>query len=80
MWFALAAYNAGFGHVQDARRLARQKGWNPDVWFNNVERAMLLLSRKEYYRNARFGYVRGTEPVHYVRNIRERYQGYLAAE
>ncbi|MCP8899057.1 transporter substrate-binding domain-containing protein [Gilvimarinus xylanilyticus] len=80
LWFALAAYNAGFGHVQDARRLARQKGWNPDVWFNNVERAMLLLSRKEYYRNARFGYVRGTEPVHYVRNIRERYQGYLAAE
>lgn len=80
LWFALAAYNAGFGHVQDARRLARQKGWNPDVWFDNVERAMLLLSRKEYYRNARFGYVRGTEPVQYVRNIRERYQGYLAAE
>ncbi|MDO6748522.1 transporter substrate-binding domain-containing protein [Gilvimarinus sp. 1_MG-2023] len=80
LWFALAAYNAGFGHVQDARRLARQKGWNPDVWFGNVERAMLLLAKKEYYRNARFGYVRGAEPVQYVRNIRNRYRGYLAAE
>jgi membrane-bound lytic murein transglycosylase F len=80
LWFALAAYNAGFGHVQDARRLARQKGWNPDVWFGHVERAMLLLSRKEYYSKARFGYVRGTEPVHYVRNIRDRYRGYLSAQ
>ncbi|WP_339900102.1 transporter substrate-binding domain-containing protein [uncultured Gilvimarinus sp.] len=80
LWFALAAYNAGFGHVQDARRLARQKGWDPDVWFGNVERAMLLLSRKEYYSKARFGYVRGTEPVHYVRNIRDRYRGYLSAQ
>lgn len=80
LWFALAAYNAGFGHVQDARRLARQKGWNPDLWFDNVERAMLLLSKKEYYRHARFGYVRGREPVEYVRSIRERYKGYLAAE
>ncbi|MDO3383857.1 transporter substrate-binding domain-containing protein [Gilvimarinus algae] len=80
LWFALAAYNAGFGHVQDARRLARQKGWNPDVWFGNVERAMLLLSRREYYSKARFGYVRGTEPVQYVRNIRDRYRGYLASK
>ncbi|WP_339616276.1 transporter substrate-binding domain-containing protein [uncultured Gilvimarinus sp.] len=80
LWFALAAYNAGFGHVQDARRLARQKGWDPDVWFDNVERAMLLLSRKEYSSKARFGYVRGTEPVQYVRNIRERYRGYLSAQ
>ncbi|MDO3386061.1 transporter substrate-binding domain-containing protein [Gilvimarinus sp. SDUM040013] len=80
LWFALAAYNAGFGHVQDARRLARQQGWNPDVWFYNVERAMLLLSKKEYYSKARFGYVRGEEPVQYVRNIRDRYRGYLSAE
>jgi membrane-bound lytic murein transglycosylase F len=79
IYFRLAAYNAGHGHVQDARRLARQLGRNPDKWFGNVEDAMLLLSRPEHYRHARFGYVRGSEPVNYVRDIRERYIGYLNA-
>jgi membrane-bound lytic murein transglycosylase F len=78
MWFALAAYNAGPGHVHDARRLARQKGWDPDRWFGQVERAMLLLSKRQYARKARHGYVRGREPVRYVRNIRERFGAYAA--
>jgi len=76
MWFTLAAYNAGVGHVRDARRLAKRKGWNPNRWFNNVERAMLLLRFKKYYRRARFGFVRGREPVHYVRNIKHHYEAY----
>ena len=76
LWFTLAAYNAGFGHVNDARRLARQKGWDGDKWFGNVERAMLLLAKKQYYRHARYGYVRGSEPVHYVEQIKQRYQAY----
>ncbi|HKJ77034.1 MAG TPA: transglycosylase SLT domain-containing protein, partial [Gammaproteobacteria bacterium] len=75
-WFALAAYNAGVGHVRDARRLARKKGWDPDRWFDNVEKAMLLLSQKKYARQAAHGYVRGREPVNYVRQIRERFQAY----
>ena len=54
MWFSLASYNAGSGHVHDARRLARQKGWNPDRWFNNVERAMLLLSKRKYAKKSPF--------------------------
>jgi membrane-bound lytic murein transglycosylase F len=77
LWFTLAAYNAGHGHVQDARRLARQKGWDGDRWFDNTERAMLLLSKKKYARKARYGYVRGIEPVSYVRNIRQRYRAYV---
>jgi membrane-bound lytic murein transglycosylase F len=77
MWFTLAAYNAGLGHVLDARRLAAQKGWDPDRWFDNVESAMLLLSRREYYSKSRHGYVRGSEPVAYVRNIRDRYAAYV---
>ncbi|MDF1821311.1 MAG: transporter substrate-binding domain-containing protein [Alcanivoracaceae bacterium] len=77
LYFTLAAYNAGHGHVHDARRLARQLGKNPDKWFGEVEQAMLLLSQPEYARKARYGYVRGTEPVKYVREIRERYLGYL---
>ncbi|MYM64131.1 membrane-bound lytic murein transglycosylase MltF [Pseudomaricurvus sp. HS19] len=75
--FTLAAYNAGAGHVQDARRLAAQQGLDPNRWYDNVERAMLLLSRAEHYKKARFGYVRGREPVNYVKNIHDRYLNYL---
>lgn len=80
MWFALAAYNAGLGHVQDARRLAARLGLDPNHWFNNVERAMELLSRAKYAREAANGYVRGSEPVRYVRQIRNRYLAYLQLE
>ena len=65
--FSLAAYNAGFEHVRDARRLASELGLDPDRWFDNVEEAMLLLSKRAYYRQATFGYVRGHEVVKYVR-------------
>lgn len=77
IWFSLASYNAGYGHVSDAIRLARQKGWRDDVWFDNVERAMLLLSKRQYSSKARYGYVRGNEPVTYVRNIRHKYNAYI---
>ncbi|WP_114327565.1 hypothetical protein [Candidatus Colwellia aromaticivorans] len=43
--FSLASYNAGFGHVKDAQRLARQLGLRDDKWFHNVESAMLLLQK-----------------------------------
>ncbi|MBB5211233.1 transporter substrate-binding domain-containing protein [Microbulbifer hydrolyticus] len=78
IYFTLAAYNAGHGHVRDARVLAEQMGKDPNRWFNNVEDAMLLLAKPQYYKKARFGYVRGREPVNYVREIRDRYFGYLS--
>lgn len=77
MWFMLASFNAGVGHVRDARQLADRLGLDRDQWFDNVERAMLKLSQPKYYGNARYGYVRGHEPVQYVRAIRERYQAYI---
>ena len=77
MWFALASYNAGVGHVRDARRLAKKMGWDSNHWFNNVERAMLLLSKRKYAKQSRHGYVRGREPVKYVREIRDRYRAYV---
>jgi membrane-bound lytic murein transglycosylase F len=79
MWFALASYNAGHEHVRDARRLAERQGWDPNHWFGNVERAMLLLSRAHYARQARHGYCRGSEPVNYVREIAARYGAYREA-
>ncbi len=75
-WFALASYNAGLGHVLDARKLAAEQGLDPNRWFGNVEQAMLLLSERKYSRKARHGYVRGSEPVNYVREIRSRYRAY----
>lgn len=77
IYFTLAAYNAGAGHVRDAQKLAAQLGKDPNRWFGNVEDAMLLLSKRQYYRQSNFGYVRGREPVNYVKDIRERYVAYL---
>lgn len=78
MWFTLASYNAGLGHVYDAQDLAEEKDWDRNVWFGNVENAMLLLSEKKYYRKARYGYARGKEPYDYVRKIEARYRTYVA--
>jgi membrane-bound lytic murein transglycosylase F len=77
LWFTLAAYNAGSGHVQDARRLAGQLGHNPDRWFGHTEQAMLLLGKKQYAKKARYGYVNGSEPVNYVRDIKQRFEAYV---
>ncbi|MGD2136255.1 MAG: transporter substrate-binding domain-containing protein [Gemmatimonadales bacterium] len=79
LWFALASYNAGYGHVSDGRRLARRLGHDPDRWFGEVERVLPLLARREYHGSARFGYCRCTEPVRYVRRIRETWDAYREA-
>ncbi len=76
VWFTLAAYNAGLSHLKDARILARQQGLNPDRWFGHVEKAFLLLSKPKYHKKARFGYVRGIEPVTYIKRIQVLYQLY----
>ncbi|AOS96989.1 Membrane-bound lytic murein transglycosylase F precursor [Microbulbifer aggregans] len=74
LWFTLASYNAGLGHVYDAQELAEKKGWDRRIWFDNVERAMLLLAEPEFYQHARYGYARGQEPVDYVRKIDARFR------
>lgn len=76
MRFALAAYNAGKGHVDDARRLAAEMGLDRDKWFGHTEKAMLLLQEPKYSKRARYGYVRGEEPVKYVSEIQSRYDNY----
>ena len=63
---ALAAYNTGQGHLYDARRLARQMNLDPDKWAV-ISRTLPLLRYPEYYKEAVYGYCRGTEPVEYVK-------------
>ena len=77
LWFSLAAYNAGIGHVHDARRLARQLGRDADKWFDNTEYAMLQLGKKHYAKKARYGFVNGQESVNYVREIKQRFEAYV---
>ena len=69
-WLALAAYNVGRGHLHDAQRLAREQDLNPHLW-NDVKQMLPLLSDKSYYRNLKYGYARGNEPVRYVQRIRD---------
>jgi membrane-bound lytic murein transglycosylase F len=72
IWFALASYNVGFGHLNDARIITQQQGGDPDRWVE-VKARLPLLQQKKYYKNTKYGYARGTEPVHYVDNIRRYY-------
>lgn len=72
IWFALASYNVGFGHLNDARIITQQQGGDPDRWVE-VKTRLPLLQQKKYYKKTKYGYARGSEPVHYVDNIRRYY-------
>ncbi|QKJ88250.1 Membrane-bound lytic murein transglycosylase F [Paramixta manurensis] len=79
IWFALAAYNMGYAHMLDARKLTAQQKGNPDSWAD-VKTRLPMLSQKRYYNQTTYGYARGYEAYAYVENIRK-YQlsleGYL---
>jgi membrane-bound lytic murein transglycosylase F len=66
---ALAAYNVGFGHLEDARVLTEKHGDNPNLW-SDVRKYLPLLSKRQYYSQTKHGYARGWEPVHYVKQVR----------
>jgi membrane-bound lytic murein transglycosylase MltF len=60
--FAFASYNAGIGRIQGLRKIAAQRGLNPNVWFGNVE---MIAAEKI-----------GMETVTYVANIYKYYVAY----
>ncbi len=72
VWFALASYNVGFGHLEDARVLTQQHGANPNKW-SDVKDYLPLLSKRQYYKFTKHGFARGQEAVGYVQNIRNFY-------
>jgi len=71
-WMAMAAYNVGFYHLQDARLITRKLDKDPNLWID-VKTALPLLAKSKWYKQTRFGYARGWEPVRYVENIRSYY-------
>jgi len=71
-WMTMAAYNVGYAHLQDARKITRLQGKNDNLWYE-VKKSLPLLAQKKWYKKTRYGYARGWEPVQYVENIRSYY-------
>jgi peptidoglycan lytic transglycosylase F len=71
-WLTIAAYNVGYGHLEDARIIAQSRGRNPDSWAD-VRAVLPLLGQQRWYEQAKRGYARGWEPVQFV----DRIQRYL---
>lgn len=74
--FVIAAYNVGIAHVYDAIALAKKYGLDPQVWDDNVSKAILMKMNPKYYNDpvVKYGYCRGTETVNYVKNITDFYE------
>ncbi len=68
-WLALAAYNQGYGHLEDARILTARMGLNADSWLD-VRKAYPKLREPEHYETLKHGFCRGDETVQFVENIR----------
>ncbi len=68
-WFALAAYNQGMGHLEDARILAQRYGLNADSWVD-VQKVMPKLRNPIIAKTLKYGYARGGEAVVYVETVR----------
>ena len=71
-WLALAAYNIGMGHLEDARVITERQGGDPHLW-RDVIKALPLLQKSKHFQNTRYGYARGLEAATYVQNIRHYY-------
>lgn len=78
-WIALAAYNQGPSHVEDARILAQRQGLNPDSWID-LKKTLPLLSQKKYFRDLKHGYARGGEAVVLTESVRTYYEILLKYE
>jgi membrane-bound lytic murein transglycosylase F len=71
-WLALAAYNLGYGHIEDARNLVTGRGGDPDKWIE-IKKVLPLLGKPYWYRKTKHGKARGRLAVHYVNSIRRYY-------
>ena len=68
-WLALAAYNQGMGHLEDARMLSQRYGLSPDSWID-VQKAMVKLRNPAIAKTLKHGYARGGEAVIFVETVR----------
>jgi len=75
--FILASYNAGQGHVIDAKNLAAKHGGNPELW-KDVSYYLLNKSKPKFYKDpvVKYGYCKGSIAYDYVEEILDRYHHY----
>jgi len=69
-WFAIASYNMGYGHLEDARVITQMRGGNPDKWAE-VRENLPLLSDEAWYLRVKNGYARGWEAQYTVDRVRQ---------
>ena len=72
VWMALAAYNIGLYHLEDARVITQKRKRDPNKW-NDVKESLPLLANEAWHSKTKYGYARGLEPVLFVNNIRAYY-------
>ena len=72
IWYAIASYNIGFGHIEDAMKMAENDKVDAGDWYV-LEPYILKLSQSKYYKKTKYGYARGWETLKYVQNIRQYY-------
>ncbi len=72
MLMAVAAYNIGFGHVEDARIITETRKADKDSW-DDVSEHLPLLSDEQWYPALQRGYAQGSISVQYVENVRHYY-------
>jgi membrane-bound lytic murein transglycosylase F len=79
MYFVIASYNSGQGHIIDAQKLAKKYGANPNAWFDNVELYLSLLMEPKYYKDpeCKLGYCKATETINFVKNVDGKHQFYI---
>ena len=68
-WMALIAYLVGYGHLNDAFRLTKKRGGNPNFWID-VSASLKLLEKPEWYQQSKHGKPRGGDAVTYINNVR----------
>lgn len=77
LWFALAAYNMGYGHLLDARALAESLGYKKNRW-TDLRRAMSVMSDPRFANRLKYGPAKGGQALRFVQQVRA-YQHILEA-
>jgi membrane-bound lytic murein transglycosylase F len=72
-WLAVAAYNLGYGHLEDARILTETQGATPDSW-TEVRERVPLLAEEQWHKRVQRGYAPGSQAVRYVDNVQRYYE------
>jgi membrane-bound lytic murein transglycosylase F len=67
-WLAIAAYNIGIGHLEDARIITQMRKKNPDRW-SDVRANLTRLSDPRWHARVKHGYANGRETLQFVERV-----------